>query len=347
MFGKKKRSEKDEYEKIELREHISEVKDREEEPKLTAEETPETPPQPEQPPAPQPEPEEEAPGSESAPEPEEEATGSESVPQPEEEDKPPGRRFVWPKRILLGIFFVAMSIVMTFGYSLWSEYSREDSDDGEEITVEIPKGSTTESMAAILQDAGIIRYKTSFLAKVYLSKKKGSLRYGSFSLNEGMSLDTIINELTKGGAKKDEITFTVPEGYSIEMIAQKLEREGIMDSEEFLSAVDEEADKTAFADELPPKDQVFYRLQGYLFPDTYRLSTGAGGKELVDKMLSEIAVKFDATRQKKASRTSSHLKSKMGQAALRRSCKAYVLSARTRCGCADRAMRTEEIPITI
>ncbi len=292
MFGKKKHSEKDEYKKIELREHVSEAEDREKEPNLPAEETSEA--------EPQPEPEEETSGSESVPEPEEEATGSESAPQPEKEEKPRKRRFVWPKRILLGIFFVAMSVMMTFGYSLWSEFSREDSDEGEEITVEIPKGSTTEAVAAILQDAGIIRYKTSFLAKVYFAKKKGSLRYGNFSLSKGMSLDTIIYELTKGGAKKEEITFTVPEGYSIEMIARKLEQEGIMDSEEFLSAVDEEADKTAFADELPPKDQVFYRLQGYLFPDTYRLSTGAGGKELVDKMLSEIAVKFDATRQKKA-----------------------------------------------
>ena len=47
MFGKKKHSEKDEYKKIELREHVSEAEDREKEPNLPAEETSEAEPQPE------------------------------------------------------------------------------------------------------------------------------------------------------------------------------------------------------------------------------------------------------------------------------------------------------------
>ena len=86
-----------------------------------------------------------------------------------------------------------------------------------------------------LRKKGVVRYKTAFLLKLYFSDYKGKLRYGTFDLNDGMSLSKVIKELaTQNGQKENK--FTIPEGYTIEMTADKLEKEGIMTAQEFLNS---------------------------------------------------------------------------------------------------------------
>lgn len=204
------------------------------------------------------------------------------------------------KKIILGFFVLVFAVVLTFGFSLWREYSRKDVKNGKEIEVTIEQGSSTREVGTVLKDAGVIRYELPFLMKMYFSDYKGKLRYGTFKLNDGMSLDTIVKTLATGGALKEEQSFTIPEGYSVKMIANKLEKEKIMTAEEFLTAVDKASENFVYAQNLPAKEQVFYQLEGYLFPDTYYLSENMTGDELVAKILEEFNQKFDASRQEAA-----------------------------------------------
>ena len=87
---------------------------------------------------------------------------------------------------------------------------------------------------------------------------------------------------------------------SLEMIHQKLEKEGIMTAQEFLTAVTKAADTSRYKNILPDKTKVFYQLQGYIYPDTYYLSKNITGDQLVAKILEEFDKKFDTTRQQKA-----------------------------------------------
>lgn len=84
------------------------------------------------------------------------------------------------------------------------------------------------------------------------------------------------------------------------MTASKLEKEGIMSAQEFLTAVTNAAVTSKYKDVLPKKKKVFYQLQGYIYPDTYYLSKDITGDQLVAKMLDEFDKKFDQTRQEKA-----------------------------------------------
>ena len=233
-------------------------------------------------------------------EPEEEIESEDGYDEYEEEEKEVPSWLRWLKRIVLGIVILTATMLMTFGFSLYREFSNDKPREGKEVEVEIPKGCSTEKMAEILQDAGVIRYKTAFLAKLFFSDYRGKLRYGTFTINTGETLDETIEILGTGGALKEEVSFMVPEGYSVEMIAEKLQKDGIMDSEEFLDAVTEAADDFVYKDQLPDKDRVFYQLQGYLFPDTYKIAENMTGKQLVDKMLDGFVRKFDEKRQKQA-----------------------------------------------
>ena len=203
-------------------------------------------------------------------------------------------------KIILGFFVLILTVFLTFGFSLWREYSRKDSQNGKEIEVTIEQGSSTREVCTVLKESGVIRYELPFLVKMYFSEYKGKLRYGTFQLNDGMSLDTIVKELATGGALKEEQSFTIPEGYSVKMIAEKLEKEKIMSADEFLAAVEKAAQGFAYEQELPAKDQVFYQMEGYLFPDTYYLSENMTGDELVAKILEEFNQKFDQERKEAA-----------------------------------------------
>lgn len=206
---------------------------------------------------------------------------------------------IWQK-FLLTVGVVVLAIIMTFGFSIWREYAGTESADGKEIAVTIPQGSSTRQVAKTLKEAGVIRYETAFLMKIYFSDARGKIRYGTFTLHDGMCLGDIIDALVTGGALKQEESFTIPEGYSIPMIAEKLEKEGVMSQDEFLTAVKNAAANFQYVDVLPAADQVFYQLEGYIFPDTYYLSENMTGEELIDKILKEFVQKFDAKRQEEA-----------------------------------------------
>ncbi len=203
-------------------------------------------------------------------------------------------------KFLLAAALIAVTLLMTFAFSIWREYSRTETVKGKSVEVTVEKGMTTRQVAEVLKDAGAIRYESAFLLKIYFSDARGKLRYGTFQLNDGMPLEKIIEEMVTGGAQKKEESFTIPEGYSVPMIAAKLEKEKIMPKEEFLQAVTEATKDFAGKDLLPDQSQVFYPLEGYLFPDTYYLSENMTGDELVKKILDEFMQKFDEKRQEEA-----------------------------------------------
>ncbi len=205
----------------------------------------------------------------------------------------------WQK-ILLATGVVVLAVMLTFAFSIWREYARTESTEGTPVEVTIDQGSSTRQVAQELKEAGVIRYETAFLLKLYFSDNRGKLRYGTFELNDGMCLADVIETLVTGGAQEEEVSFTIPEGYSIPMIAEKLENEGVMSQDEFLTAVQNAAVNFQYADILPSADQVFYQLEGYIFPDTYFLSENMTGDELVAKILDEFAQKFDEQRQQEA-----------------------------------------------
>lgn len=205
------------------------------------------------------------------------------------------------RNAILGLLVLILVAGAVVSYPIGREYFQEKSVAGKDIEITIEKGSTSRDVSAILKKKGIIRYEAAFLLKLYFSDYKGKLRYGTFDLNDGMSLSKVIKELaTQDGQKENK--FTIPEGYTIEMTANKLEKEGIMSAQEFLTAVTNAAATSKYKDVLPKKKKVFYQLQGYIYPDTYYLAKDITGDQLVAKILDEFDKKFDQTRQEKAKR---------------------------------------------
>lgn len=151
------------------------------------------------------------------------------------------------------------------------------------VRVVIPAGSSVEGIGEILHREGLVRHPLAFRALVEWLGVATRLRAGEYDLSPGMGLREIVRRLVRG----EVVTypFTVPEGATVEQIADILEREGLADRDRFLA----EARRAELAPFPPPDPSaVRYPLEGYLFPETYRVPRGTTESELIELMVRQF-----------------------------------------------------------
>ncbi len=183
------------------------------------------------------------------------------------------------------ILTAAVIALLVYALPAISEYFDTGSSAGNTVSVVIPQGATLDSIADILHEAGVIQSKTAFKLRVKLSGKGTSLNYGTYTLDDGMSLRDVIDFLGKSG-NQNSVSLVVPEGFSAENIAHRVESLGLCSSGAFLDALDDDYDYEFIA--LIPQGDYKYKLQGFLFPDTYSFNTGTDAWEIVDAMLANF-----------------------------------------------------------
>ena len=157
----------------------------------------------------------------------------------------------------------------------------------EEISVEIPQGSSTVKIAQILYEKGLIRDEFVFRINAKLLGMDGSLKAGKYKLTNGMSQDEILNALKDGGISKETRKFTIPEGYELKEIVEKLSSEEVIDKDKFMELASNPShfvDEFSFLQQIPEN----LGLEGYLYPDTYEIFIDADEEEIIKKMLSRF-----------------------------------------------------------
>lgn len=104
---------------------------------------------------------------------------------------------------------------------------------------------------------------------------------------------------------KKTVTVMFPEGYSIDMMAKRLEDQKVFQAEEFLAAV-KRTDQyhNDWVKKLPMKKGMKYQLEGYLYPDTYNIYKNAKPEELIQKMLDNFEKKYTEAKKNNKSRRS-------------------------------------------
>lgn len=167
---------------------------------------------------------------------------------------------------------------------------------GEPVQIEIPSGTSAFRTADLLEQHGIIR--NAFLFKYYLRLKDEGDHFqaGLYEMRPGMTNDEIIAMLNEGRTvKPPTFRFTIPEGYTLERIADKLAAEGLVDKAAFLELADSaEARKWSAAAAAVPEDgQLIHPLEGYLFPETYEMETGSTEADILKRMMAELDRKLD------------------------------------------------------
>ncbi len=197
------------------------------------------------------------------------------------------------KRIVIILIVAVLLAAAVFASLFLTEYLNNTSKDGEAVTVVIPQGASGKAVASILKDNDLIRFKTVFVMRLRGSDYAGLLRSGTFQLHKGMCIDDIIKSLATGGDQRETVSFTVPEGFSVEQIAAQLEEMGMFTAQEFLDEVNNGVFDYEILDCIPNDDGINYRLQGFLFPDTYEIYVDATPHEVIDIMLGEFVRRYE------------------------------------------------------
>ena len=179
-----------------------------------------------------------------------------------------------------------------------------DPNSKQYVRVQIPDGANTQQIGSALEKSGVI--KNGLVFTVYAKYKNYTeLKSGYYNLQKSMSVEDVIKELQKGGTPEpQEVTLaelTIPEGYTLEQIAQTVgqlqgEFKEPMTAEAFMAKVQDEtfiAQEVAkypnLLESLPAKDSgVRYRLEGYLFPATYAIKESTTIESLIDNMLAAM-----------------------------------------------------------
>jgi len=194
------------------------------------------------------------------------------------------------KRIKIGLALVLIIILVIVG-AVISYYNKAilpiESNNPRNISIEIPSGSTSGEIAKILKENGLIRDEFIFKIVLKTAKVESNLKAGYYTLNTSMSVEDIIAELSKGGQNTNVIRFTIPEGYELKHMAEKLSDEGLIDADRFMELVSDKRnfeEKYTFLKELEDGQS----LEGYLFPSTYEIYIGSTEEEIIEKMLSKF-----------------------------------------------------------
>ncbi|CAM4369470.1 endolytic transglycosylase MltG [Paenibacillus tarimensis] len=199
---------------------------------------------------------------------------------------------MWVVLTLLGLMLAGAGSIALF---VWN--GLRPAPDGEPVQFEIPSGSSPFKVAEILEKQGIIR--NAFIFKYYLRYEGEGSRFqaGTYEMAPGTSLQAVIKQLNNGDTvKPPTFRFTIPEGFTVLQIADKLSAEGLVDREKFLRLAEQPElfDQSGAIKHIPVNNgQLRHKLEGYLFPETYELVKESGEQDILQRMLHELDRKLD------------------------------------------------------
>ncbi len=162
----------------------------------------------------------------------------------------------------------------------------------EPVSVTILAGSGTADIAEELYNKGLIDQPFIFRLYSRLTGADGQYKpHKNIQLSPNMGYGGLIDALTSS-PKREEITVTIPEGFTVKKIAALLEEKMVCTADDFLAALEKvDYSDYDFLADLPTEEDDpkyanrVYALEGYLFPDTYNFFTNSDAETAVAKLL--------------------------------------------------------------
>ncbi len=176
--------------------------------------------------------------------------------------------------------------------------------DSREVTITLEEDATDESVAKLLKDKGIIEYDWVFeLFMKYRNlgddeeekDKKTEYIAGDHTLNQNYNYSQIITSLTTGTINREIVRVTIPEGYTVNQIIDLLVEKGVGQRDDYIEAINNYPYKWDFVQQLEDmgySEDRMYRLEGYLYPDTYDFYTTEDEVYVINKMLNAFNDRF-------------------------------------------------------
>lgn len=196
----------------------------------------------------------------------------------------------------IALSILIITTVVIVGCCLFYNYQLTPvSDSSDIIEIEIPKNTTTRGIASILKENKLIRDERIFLIYTKIMNISG-MKAGYYDIPANTGVKDIVSLLQEGSTKNpNEIQITFKEGINIRKVATVISSntnnsyDSVMNLLKDESYLDELINDYWFISEDIKNNRLYYSLEGYLFPDTYRFNNkDVTVKEIFKKMLDKM-----------------------------------------------------------
>jgi UPF0755 protein len=183
-------------------------------------------------------------------------------------------------RLTLTLVAVGSALALTIGALAYR--ALEPLAPGSEETTQlflIEPGQGLALVARNLEREGLIKHARVLSLLGRISGDAGNLGVGEYEISAGWTPRTILNRITSGRVKTYQVV--LPEGIRATEIAARLQGAGLADAEDFMATVHD----PVFARSLGIEQD---SLEGYLYPETYRLSRHLTSQEIARVFVAQF-----------------------------------------------------------
>lgn len=189
------------------------------------------------------------------------------------------------KKIVFGIPALAAALVLMIVFVIipLSESPAYTGEKGIPVYFTVRPGMSVSEIGKELHARGVIDSETKFWWTAKLNGFENKVKSGTFALQTGMTPRDALEMLVYGNTVT--IRFTIPEGFSVRDIAERLESEGLVKANDFI-ALAKTYRPYPYVEE---HENVRYAAEGFLFPDTYEIN----GEFDAARIMEMMAENFD------------------------------------------------------
>lgn len=185
--------------------------------------------------------------------------------------------------LILGIALLISGFAIVVANDVFALVKEEQT-----VMLTLDAEKTPAEMGQLLEENQIIKYPWVF-SLFSKMKQIESFDTGKFEVSATMDYGQIISALTRVATYRETVTVTIPEGYTIQQIAQLMEDTRVCGKNDFVETANTYDYSHDFLKDVP---MVENRLEGYLFPDTYEFYISDKPVNVINKMLNNFDKKY-------------------------------------------------------
>lgn len=185
---------------------------------------------------------------------------------------------------MVGALMLLMALGLLGSQLFLHQYRPVNPADNQSIDILVPSSSSTGAIAALLKHNGLIRNERVFLAYCRQQKIDNQMKAGHYRFTRSMSLPEIAQAIAQG--KVVQVTFTIPEGYTVAQIGELLTAKGLCTAAAWQEAVKKDYDFSFIKSAVAASGRS--SLEGFLFPDTYVIGETASPQDIIKAMLNRF-----------------------------------------------------------
>ncbi len=208
---------------------------------------------------------------------------------------------------LFGCCLLASIILACCALSCINDVLAINRDDEEAVEVVLPNDANTHDAVRALDKAGLI--KNTVFCDLFL-KVMGytdeNYLPGVYYFTENMGVEKMITRFKTSSTRGAVISVTIPEGYTIDQIFERLEKNDICTKESLYKTIDTVnfGSEYDFIANLDRVDDRYHVLEGYMFPATYEFEQGANPASVIRKFLDTFQTRWKDEYSEKAKKLS-------------------------------------------